>query len=351
MRLLMPVYSSTIRQSVNAVMLDLVTIASRTPSGSKSRNQPTQLEDLMSNKGGAYRSSGADSVFFHVYTNARFAPVKAERKNFSVGLDVDAPPGDARHEDSKKRVEFWERSRRLSNGNLVALMLTSSDNETRIFLGTVVSFGDDIGESAKRHQHRIELRISFFDSEVALLSLRGEGKSDKSFRYGILLDNSIMYESVYPFLETLKSVEPTSIPFGDIISSEASLAGLSISPPRYTSVPGFRFKLNSLLPKTAPPLQLNAHDHASIAHARAELERQSSLDPSQATAMIDALTQQICLIQGYVCYFRSENCANCSSSSPPGTGKVNSLLLSHDSSQCPDRLLELHRKGTSPCAL
>jgi hypothetical protein len=107
----------------------------------------TLLENLLASKGGAYRTSGINSVFFYLYTGARFTSVKAERRNFTVGLLLDAPPGAARDQSGKKRAEYWDNSKRLQRGSLVALVLISP-GRLQLFLGTIISTGADIGESA-----------------------------------------------------------------------------------------------------------------------------------------------------------------------------------------------------------
>jgi hypothetical protein len=161
----------------------------------------TTLEKLLASKGGAYRTSGINSVFFYLYTGVRFAPVKAERRNFTVGLLVDAPPGSARDKNGKKRAEYWDHSKRLQRGSLVALVLISS-GRFQVFLGTTISTGADIGESAKADANTIQLRISFFDADIALMALRRMPISISTSTYAVLLDNSIMFESIYPFLRT-----------------------------------------------------------------------------------------------------------------------------------------------------
>ncbi len=287
-------FRSSIRQAIAAINADLITAQDR-------GHRRTQLEALVSSRGGAYRSSGADSVFFHVYTNIEFMPAKAERRNFTVGLSLDSPPGNARHEDGRQRADYWKHSKRLSHGSLIALMLVSRDS-ARIFLGTVACTNEAISESSKARKDRIEIRVSFFDPEVELVALEGKRISpvDDQYKFALLFDNNVMYESMRPFLQTLQTIEPTSIPFADFIASEESLVNVPVPPPLYALVPGFRFHLTSLLPPGAGPLFLDVQDPTSVALARRELERSSSLDPSQASTIIDALTRQICLVQGYV---------------------------------------------------
>ena len=264
-----------------------------------SEKRLTTLEKLLASKGGAYRTSGMNSVFFYLYTGVRFAPVKAERRNFTVGLLLDAPPGAARDKNMKKRAEYWDHSKRLQRGSLVALVLISP-SRFQVFLGTTISTGADIGESAKADVNTIQLRISFFDAEIELMALRRQSITINSSTYAVLLDNSIMFEAIQPFLRTLQEVEPTSIPFANTISYSGSLDSLQAEPPRYARVPWFRYNLQCLARPGLNIPNLDVNDETSVALARQHLMRSSQLDPSQAHALIGALTREVSLIQGCV---------------------------------------------------
>jgi hypothetical protein len=254
---------------------------------------------LLSSKGGAYKTSGFNSVFFQLYTGARFAPLKAERRNFTVGLMLDSPSGAARDESGKKRAEYWENSKRLQQGNLVALALISP-GQFQVFLGTIVSTGADVAESAKPNADTIQIRISFFDAEIELMALRRQPISVDKSTYAILIDNKIMFEALNPFLRTLKDVEPTDVPFGDFISYSGNLAFMPVGTPRYTRAPQFKYNLQCLARKGETISAVEANNPTSVAIARQQLLRSSELDPSQVDAVIGTLTREISLIQGYV---------------------------------------------------
>ena len=299
--LIMLCRSASIRQSVGEIRRDLdIMWAPR--SGPTTRRPPTLLEKLLSSKGGAYKTSGANSVFFQLYTGARFAPLKTERRNFTVGFMLDSPPGAPRDQNGKKRAEFWEHSKRLQQGSLVALALISPDR-FQVFLGTIISNGADIAESAKANANTIQLRISFFDAEIELMALRRQQISIDRSTFAILIDNKIMFEALHPFLRTLKEVEPTSVPFSDFISYSGNLASLPVGPPRYTRAPQFKYNLQCLARPGENISSVDINDAASVAIARQELLRSSELDPSQVDAVIDTLTREISLIQGYARVF------------------------------------------------
>jgi len=312
--------SSSIRLSIGEIRRDLETMSA--PRARSKLNQRTLLEKLLESKGGAYRTSGNNSVFFYLYTGARFAPVKAEHRHFTVGLLLDTPPaGGARDKAGKKRAEYWEHSKRLQRGNLVALVLISPAR-SQVFLGTTMSSGADIGESAKADVKTIQLRVSFFDAEIELMALRREQITVNTSTYAVLLDNNIMFDSLHPFLRTLQNVEPTSIPFSNAISYSGRLDTLLVGSPRYARVPWFRYHLQCLARSGLNIPSLDVNSETSVALARQHLQRSSDLDPSQVDALIDALTREVSLIQGCVLRAHIETNFLLRVVSPPGTGKV-----------------------------
>ncbi|TFY82035.1 hypothetical protein EWM64_g1975 [Hericium alpestre] len=299
-RLLREDFISPIRQSLDIIHNDLEIIWN---GPARRKRQSTKLEDLIGKGGGAYRSSGMNSVFFHLYVNVSFLPAEASRRTFTIGLQLDAPPGTTRDSSPKKRSEYWEHSKRLQFGSLVALVLVT-DQRSQIFLGTIASMGADIAQSAKVNAEAIQIRVTFFDAEVDLLALRREKISVNDKKFAFLVDNNVMFESVKPFLETLQGTEPTSIPFSRYISSGDRLQSVSVLPPRYARVPGFKYKLQCLARPGQVIRPMSVQDPTSIATARRELRQFSDLDASQVEAVVDVLTREASLIQG-----------------PPGTGK------------------------------
>ncbi|KAK0199718.1 hypothetical protein DFS33DRAFT_1398406 [Desarmillaria ectypa] len=303
-RLLREELVAPIRASVSVLQLDFDAMQGPAP---RREAQPIQLEKLLKARGGLYRSSGYNSTMFHIYTNVEYSPLQAERRGFTVGLVVDTPPSDrARHSDPKIRKEFWEHagSRRLSAGSLVVLVVAHL-RHLRIYVGSVSSSTDNIIESSKVHESRIEVRVKFFDPDVELGALRQDKITVDEHRFAFLVDNNIMFESIRPFLEKLRSVEPTSIPFSNYICGD-TLTGVVVAPPKYSRKPSFRYNLECLSKDRMREYihPLNIANPLSIRRARLQLKSSSFLDPSQCDALVDALTQEVALIQG-----------------PPGTGK------------------------------
>ncbi|KAG1904255.1 uncharacterized protein F5891DRAFT_1206968, partial [Suillus fuscotomentosus] len=298
-RLLREELTAPLRQAVQLVHDDLKT---------QSRKK-TKLAELLKNKGGKYRGQAdtQDSLMFNVYTGVDFVSLVPDWKGISASIVVDAPPGRARSNNSHMRTSFWESGKRLSQGGLIALVWQSG-NDISVHLGVIASSLKDITECVKRDPDRVKLRIVFFDTKLELRILQ-ELRNTQTFGQNIkmLVESSVMYEAIRPFLEALKG-EPEEVPFPRYLVHRPPgfLNTCKVDPPRYSTMPGFAFNLSCLFPdKTdVEDLTLSATDNQSIENARAELRRGSRLDPSQADAVVDALTREVSLIQG-----------------PPGTGK------------------------------
>jgi len=290
-------YSSTTRASINAIHDDLL----KKWEAKRRRTEKTKLEKILEQNGGAYRTSGRDSLFFQVYTNVEFlaGPPEANRDGVVVTLVIDAPPSEAaRSKDAKKQFAYWEHSRRLQGSSLVALMVVS-DHTVKVYLGVIASFGKSIAESSKFDKGRVQLRVSFFESEVELMALRGERLNFNKDRFAVLVDNGVMFEAVRPFLQKLQTIEPTDIPFSRYITAGGSLEAVGILLPKYARAPGFKFNLQCLAKPGGTFLtNFDVSNTLVVARARDQLKKYSVLDPSQVDAVMDTLTREVSLIQG-----------------------------------------------------
>ncbi|KAG0698145.1 hypothetical protein DFH29DRAFT_943008 [Suillus ampliporus] len=271
----------------------------------------TKLAELLKNKGGRYRGQAdtQDSLMFNVYTGVDFVSLVPDWRGISASVIVDTPPGRARSSNSHMRTSFWEgmSGKRLFQGGLIALMWQSG-NDVAVHLGVIANSLKDLTEHVKRDPDRVKLRIVFFDTKLELRilqELRNPHSSGQDLK--LLVESPVMFEAIRPFLEALK-VEPELVPFSRYLvhRPQGFLNTCKVDPPRYATMPGFAFNLSCLFPdKTdVEDLTLSVTDPQSIENARAELRRSSRLDPSQADAVVDALTREMALIQG-----------------PPGTGK------------------------------
>ncbi|THH30127.1 hypothetical protein EUX98_g4067 [Antrodiella citrinella] len=290
--------SASLRTSIQAVLDDL-----SSPRGK------TQLAEVLKKQGGKYRGQAQEeTLLFNIYTGVQFNTIAPDYRGLSVSVSLDAPPGRARSNQTRSRTAFWEGAsgKRLLSGGLVAL-IWQRGNTVDVHLGVISSSLRDLVDSSKHDSDRISIRINFFDPSIELRILQ-ELHRPPSEHGGLklLVEATVMFESIRPFLEALR-VEPTTLPFAKYLvhQSNAALTSLHVDPPRYARLPGFRFELSSLFPDgSVDMLKLSVTDPASIENARRQLRSGSCLDPSQADAIVDALTRELALIQG-----------------PPGTGK------------------------------
>ncbi|TFK23669.1 P-loop containing nucleoside triphosphate hydrolase protein [Coprinopsis marcescibilis] len=300
-RLLREELTAPLRTSVQHVMDDL-----------PKKRIKTQLSEIMRRQGGKYKGEaidGQDSVMFNIYTNVDFTDLSPDRRGISATVTFDAPPGKARADSNKDRVQFWEglSGKRLMQGGLVAL-IWQDRNETTIYLGILASSTKDIGEFVRKNSSRVEVRVVFFDASANLRILNMLGKYSSQAQPGvkILVESPVMYEAIRPFLDSLQG-EPESIPFKNYLVYHPPdfLRTCDVAPPKYAAMPGFSYQLAPLFNASSgiTDLKLFVNDPHSVANARQAL-KQSRLDPSQATAVVDSLIREVALIQG-----------------PPGTGK------------------------------
>ena len=290
------------------------------------KRDKTELEKLLAKGGGLYKSSGKNSVIFNIYTDVQYAQLSTRSQGFMIGLTVRCPPGSGRDPESKKRVDYWKHagSKKLTSGSLVALVLVSGGS-SKAYLANLTSSADDIAESSKHSEDYIQIKATFFDPEVEIEALRKEKITIDMNTFAILIDNGVMFESVRPFLKTLSTIDSTSVPFSRYICAQVPLDYVEIHPPKYVTAPGFRFELQSVAKPGHVIDPLDVHDPTSIARVRDQLQQFSVLDPSQADSVVDSLTREVSLIQGWVLLQLLGDFAD-DFIRPPGTGKVRFLV-------------------------
>jgi hypothetical protein len=289
-----PSLSAPLRKAVQLVYDDL-----RSPKRAQSK-----LIELLLKKGGKYHGlvGSQESLMFNVYSGVRFGPLVPDWKGISTSILIDTPPGRARSDRPGARVAFWEgmSGKRLFQGGLIALVWVSR-NEVAVHLGVIASSVKDLTEHVRANKESVRLRVVFFDTKLQLRVLQ-DLRNPQSSRGGIrfLVESPVMFEAIRPFLEALK-VEPEIVPFSRYLVHHPPgfLSSCELEPPKYARLPNFTFQLASLFPDEAEveDLTLSVMDPHSIKHARTELRR-SRLDPSQAEAVVDALTREVALIQG-----------------------------------------------------
>jgi hypothetical protein len=270
-------------------------------------NKKTLLRTIIQKGGGMYKTArgSQDSVIFNIYTDVTFSKMSCHpRHGLSVELSIDSPPGKGREKSAEKRSAYWDMvgKKRLQKGGLVGFLWNESINaeEAKIYLGIVTSSLEDLKSSAKNSPDRITIRVVFFDSELEHRIVRSlqEQRGTASGR-SLLIEAPVMYESIRPFLETLKCAEPSSIPFAQYLShpETGDLRGVRVGLPKYARRPGYEFNLSSLFgPHTQ--YSFRPSDNDAVSAAREKVKKETQLDPSQADALIDTLVSEVRLVQG-----------------------------------------------------
>lgn len=287
-------HSAPVRIAVQHIVSDL----------SQPASVHTTLSKIIKDGGGRYTSphNGQDSVMFSVFTNATFEPLELNNRGSSVGVEFDAPPGQARHEHSATRVAYWEQvaKKRLMHGGLVALIWKGPTGALDIYIGTIASNPRDLVEVARKKRNRVSIRVSFIDPSAEHRIVRALQHGRENVGTRILIEAPIFYEGIRPFLKALQS-NTSSLAFSQYLchQTDEELKQTQIAPPLYSLTPGFMFELKDLFPPTAgvKSLTLATNNPTSVARARSVL-RNSRLDPSQADAVVDSLTREVSLIQG-----------------------------------------------------
>jgi hypothetical protein len=290
-------HSAPLRQAVQLVCDDLTA----------PQRKKTKLAELLKSKGGKYRGQAdmQDSLMFNIYTGVQFRSLVPDWKGISSSLIIDTPPGRARSNNASVRASFWEGmgGKRLFQGGLIAL-IWQSGKDVSVHLGVIANNAKELTEHARRDPDSVKLRIVFFDTKLELRILQ-ELKDPHSSGENIklLVESPVMFEAIRPFLEALK-VEPELVPFSRYLVHRPPgfFKTYTIDPPRYATMPTFEFDLSCLFPDNEEmgdrDLMLSVTDPRSVEYVRAELRRHSRLDPSQADAVVDALTRELALIQG-----------------------------------------------------
>ncbi|KAG0248234.1 hypothetical protein BG011_000303, partial [Mortierella polycephala] len=258
-----------------------------------------------------------DNVSLNVYGNVTFHGMNCTQKQGgSIKISFAQPPQILGVKKDKRRL-FWERSKkRLMQGSLVGVTSrvgtdpTNTDDSIgpnfRMIFGVVTS--RDIDEMTK-DEDVAHIQISLTDPNLYLMMLNTatlDGQHDKWF---LVESTGAFFESYRPVLNALKTVDPATLPFGKYFAptahekNEILNYGNKIDPPLYARTPGFSFDLSVILKDY--PFRLDVSKEGSAAQAVNVVRSMSTLDDTQATALVETLCREVALISG-----------------PPGTGKT-----------------------------
>lgn len=273
-----------------------------------------ELETLQ----GAGPSANKSTLRKHTYTNVlvelpKFDPYRGLQ--FVISFDQ---PLELQFKSKKQRQEWWDNSKRLGGDAVVCLI---SSNRAVVFCS--ICFPEDPSRKQRRSYEDDEeepvpdphqnLQFSKIENRVRIIAQLVESTqenvahvlgtfSNKDFIGGRSL---VEFPGVLlpAFLPTLKALKATSdLPFAEFLAplQERAEGTTTVPPPAYAQRAGFHFQLKPILQTGSCAFdpsnlkQSNIHD----------LQKASTLDETQASALLNSLSRSFALIQG-----------------PPGTGK------------------------------
>ena len=250
------------------------------------------------------------------YHNVQFKQLLCDRRGglrFAVQFDQ---PLHARSLLSvRDRKDWWQSAKRLELDALVCLIdstgsaifccvsgfFRTQPPKGGLVIGKAVD--ENIGELA-RDKNFSSVVLSLVQQDAASLKeILSRFRGSQIFKKECLVEFAgVILPSFQPTLLALQDMAKSlDLPFSDLLAPESAavLGEQQVAPPNYASQKKFKFNLRSIV--AGEDLMLSAKD-SSFDFQR--LRDQSSLDDTQARALVGALTRSLALIQG-----------------PPGTGK------------------------------
>ncbi|KAJ1497861.1 NFX1-type zinc finger-containing protein 1, partial [Coelomomyces lativittatus] len=178
----------------------------------------------------------------------------------------------------------------LLRDGLVALVRAPSKEcpEAQIYFATVVTKNDSV-ENIKHGYSTVLLNFAENRSQTAWLKYSRE--------FVMVEVRGLLFEAYRPVLRALQQLEPSDIPFTSILCSATPLK--KIDPPCYMRTGQFKCDLNFLKKdvKSEVNLVFNPMEFDSQ-KITSDLMEHTTLDQSQSNALVSALTQEVCCIQG-----------------------------------------------------
>ncbi|KAI1315474.1 hypothetical protein EDD11_000755 [Mortierella claussenii] len=277
-----------------------------------------------------------DNISLNVYGNVEFLGMNCTKQlSGSVEISFTQPPQVAGY-STTRRKEFWERSRRrLMMGALVCIARRSTkqainhqqENDDgyymrhppfEMILGVITRRDVD---DLSRDKDTARIHVALTDPKQYILMLSSmankqmqtkQQQSASDAPWFLVESMGGFFESYRPILKALQSCVPASLPFGkyiaptlaDMANIRTGPAVIHVEPPLYASAPQFSFDLSVLLENNIQ-CRLDVADGGSIRRAEILLQAYSTLDDTQAKALVETLRREVALISG-----------------PPGTGKT-----------------------------
>ncbi|KAG0086969.1 hypothetical protein BGZ92_007708 [Podila epicladia] len=256
-------------------------------------------------------------VSLNVYGNVRVFGMTMERNTVGhIGIGFSQPLQILGTASKERRTEFWERSKnRLMHGGLVFLISrdqaalgSSRDASTPNFQLILAVIVRRDTEFLARDDKMARISITLADPLQYINMLNSASQS--SSKHWFLVESPGSYFGSYSsVLKALQHSMPAVLPFGKYlaptIEEQAQIRNREhiVDPPIYARAPEFQYDISVLLNGQECRLDVNNPD--SIEQTTRTLKSNSTLDETQATALVDTLCREVALING-----------------PPGTGKT-----------------------------
>ncbi|KAF9378427.1 hypothetical protein CPB97_009588 [Podila verticillata] len=300
-------YREDMMQSVRESIMAFLFALQRTPVGKEDHLlKPKEL-----------RKALGDNASLNVYGGVHLMGLNMDKKtNCSIKILFAQPQQVLGLKGKSQRVDFWERSKnRLMQGGLVCLVSRgtghsngSNDAFSSSFQLILAVVGYRDPKALSENDKVAQIRVTLADPQQCLLLLNSASQTLSNQWF--LVESPGAYFGAYrPILLALQQCIPASLPFGKYLAptleeqAEISAVKDFVDPPVYARAPTFQYDLSVLLKGRSCRLDVNSA--TSVKQAIDELQRNSTLDDTQATALVDTLRREVALING-----------------PPGTGKT-----------------------------
>ncbi|KAI1812209.1 hypothetical protein GGS20DRAFT_41895 [Poronia punctata] len=258
--------------------------------------------------------SDRQNLFTHTYQDVDLVGVSFESRR---GLELSVGFRQPRKLNGQQRREWWTQSKRLQPGALVCIV----DAEGSVLFcavadSTVIGSGQEKkdlgGDEVKKDKLSLAGNDEFAYVKLNLAQFKDRNNLHQTMRWYRPIGPTYQRCLVeFPgvllaaFQHTLEALQQMSkapaMPFIDLIAPTTPSEGIvHVPPPIYASRAGFEFDLACLLTDKTIPLAFTPHKHLDPK----TLAGNSTLDETQAVALLDCLSRSLALVQG-----------------PPGTGK------------------------------
>ncbi|KAL5343605.1 hypothetical protein BJX70DRAFT_407270 [Aspergillus crustosus] len=270
------------------------------------------IHQVIKESQGGIRQSEKSGQRINVYRGAK---ITKSYIHWSDGLlfQVEFPqPRNLRRMSPRERQTWWAHSKRLQTGALVCLTISAAH---AVFCKVVYGAEEwsQMDEKRDRSYREKSRTASLWENaEGASIILTAVGSDENIVRsvfdrfccpnQSFLMAEfpGVLLPGFEPTLQALQKInESHQLPFENFLVTSAGPGQTTVPPPLYALREGFQFNLRCL---TTDDTDFFVHPDEPL-DAR-QLSRNSSLDESQARALVSSLQRCISLIQG-----------------PPGTGK------------------------------